>query len=747
MIADAQSGAGLKRLAGLPGGGAHPASFERIDLAVEGMSCAACVRTVESSLNRLDGVHASVNLATETAAVLFEPEFVDSDQLLGAVRDAGYAAQVSEHPWSRSERIDPGSRLRSRLNVALALAGPMSLPTLVPRLRSRGWQWAYLAAAAPVVLWAGRPFHQRALSGLRHRAMTMDTLVSLGSLLGLGAGGAGVLSGKPRAYRHLEVAVGVTVSMLSGRVLEADARGAAGEAIRALLQAGPREASLLDDDGGEQLVAVDELVVGDRFLVRPGEAVPTDGVVADGNSAVDQSLVTGESLPVDVAPGDAVIGGAVNAGGPIVVTATRVGSDTALARIAQLVADAQLGKAPVQQLADRIASVFVPAVIAMSAGTLAVHLKRGESFDDSLQAAMAVLVVACPCALGLATPAALMVGVGRGAELGIFIRSPAVLESAHGVDVILLDKTGTLTTGAMGLVDVVADGLDRDEALRLAGAVEDRSEHPIGRAIAAAARDRFPRLPPAEGFRATTGFGVEATVDGDAVLVGRLALLETRGVAVPQTLRDAIERAEDDGNIAVLVGLSGQAVALLVVSDEIRPTSAVAVARLRQLGLHPILITGDQERTARAVARAVGIDEVIAEVLPEDKAAVVRRLQDEGHKVAVAGDGINDTPALARADLGLAVGSGTDVAIEASDLTLASADLIAAADAVRLARATFSTIRANLRWAAAYNLIALPAAAAGRLNPVLASASMATSSLVVIANSLRLRQFKTSRDD
>ena len=719
------------------------AEFDRLDLPVSGMSCSGCVRAVERSLNRLDGVHASVNLATETAAVLYDATAIAPADLVGAVRSAGYGAEVPDRQAGAHHRPDDAAALRRRLNVAGSLATAFTVSGYVPRLRTRRWEQAYLATAVPIVLWGGAPFHVRAAKSLRRGTSTMDTLVSAGSLIGLATGVVGTLRGTPRAYRYLDVATGVVVSMLSGRMLEAQARGEAGGAIRALLQAGPREASRLDEQGAEERVPADQLKVGDRFLVRPGEAVATDGVVDEGSSAVDQSLLTGESVPVEVGPGDAVAGGAVNAGGPLVIRATQVGADTSLARIARLVADAQLGKAPVQRVADRIASVFVPAVMVLAAGTLGVRLRRGVPAGEALEPALSVLVVACPCALGLATPAALMVGVGRGAQLGIFIRSPDVLESAHAVDVILLDKTGTVTTGAMGLVDITADGATADEALGVAAAVEDASEHPIARAIAAAGKERLGELPPVTGFRAATGFGVEGVVEGREVRVGRPAFHD---VEVPAALQEAIARAEDAGRIAVVAAWDGRARAVLEIADEVRPTSAEAVSLLRGLGLRPILLTGDQERTARAVANAVGIDEVIAGALPGEKAAVVARLQAEGHKVAVAGDGINDAPALAAADLGLAVGSGTDAAIQASDLTLASADLRAAADAIRLARATFTAIRGNLRWAAAYNLVALPVAASGRLKPVMASMSMTASSLFVVLNSLRLRKFEAQRD-
>jgi Cu+-exporting ATPase len=721
----------------LPDAGA----LQRLDLSVTGMSCSACVRAVEGSLNRLEGVQARVNLATETAAVFFDPVAVLPSDLLVAVEQAGYDARLPEDS-SRVGSTEPdASNLSRRLNVAVALTAPFTLAGLRSGARTRRGQWAYWAATVPVVAWAGRPFHVRALRSLRAGSTTMDTLVSAGSLLSFGAGSAAVLRGRPDAHRHFDVATGVTVSMLGGRLLEADARREAGAAIRALLDTRPRQARRLDGGGNEELIPVDLLEVGDRFRVRPGEAVATDGVIELGASALDQSLLTGENVPVEVAPGDEVVGGAVNAGGPLLVRAIRVGPETALARIGQLVADAQLQQAPVQRLADRIASVFVPGVITIAAATFAFHRHRGRSPSEALEAALAVLTVACPCALGLATPAALMVGVGRGAEVGIFIRSPEVLESAHAIDIVLLDKTGTVTRGAMELLEVVTDGTDQDGALRLAGAIETGSEHPIGRAVSAAALRRLASLPEATGLEVATGFGVAGTVDGRSVSVGRSDWLAGRGIELPSWSTDAAEDAERRGGIAVFAAWDGGVRAVLILADEVRPTSAEAVARLRALGLEAVMVTGDREGTARAVADAVGIDRVIAGASPEQKAEEVRRLQAQGRFVAFVGDGINDAPALAAADVGLSVGTGTDVAIKASDLTLASADLLAAADAIRLSRRTFATIRTNLRWAAAYNAIALPVAASGRLHTRVASISMTASSLMVVLNSLRLRNF------
>jgi Cu+-exporting ATPase len=709
----------------------------RLELPIGGMTCASCAARVERSLIEVEGVvDASVNSATERAAVVYDPARVDRGRLVEAVEGAGYDVG----PGAAAD--DAAGPLRRRLAVSALLSLPVLLLSMIPALRFDGWELAALALAAPVVFWGGWPFHRAALAGLRHGAATMDTLISLGTLAAYGWSLAAVLAPGAGEDLYLEVAAVVTTFLLAGRFLEARAKRRAGAALAALLELGAKEASLLDERGVERRVPVAALRVGDRFLVRPGERIATDGVVVAGASAVDASLLTGESLPVEVGPGDAVTGATVNAGGRLEVRATRVGADTALSRIARLVTEAQSGKAPVQRLADRVSAVFVPAVIALALATLGAWLAAGGGAASAFEAAVAVLIIACPCALGLATPTALLVGTGRGAQLGIIIRGPEVLESTRRADTIVLDKTGTVTTGEMALVDVaLAEGVDRREALRLAGALEDASEHPIARAIASAARGEVGDLPVPEGFANREGLGVEGVVDGRAVAVGRQALLAGRGVALGARLAAAGERARAAGRTAVVVAWDGEARALLAVADSVRPTSAEAVGRLRGLGLHPVLLTGDNAATARSVAAAVGIDEVVAEVLPSEKAAVVRRLQGEGRVVAVVGDGVNDAPALAQADLGLAIGTGADAAIEASDLTLVSGDLRAAADAIRLSRRTLRTIRGNLFWAFAYNVAALPLAALGYLDPLVAGAAMALSSLFVVGNSLRLRRF------
>ncbi|MGE0067268.1 MAG: heavy metal translocating P-type ATPase [Solirubrobacterales bacterium] len=734
------------------------------------MTCASCANRVERRLNELDGVEASVNYATEVAAVSFDPAVVEPDQLVEAVAATGYAASLpaSEEPDATpAEEVDePASlRLRLRLIASAALSLPVLLLSMIPALQFDNWQWLALQLATPVVLWGAWPFHRAAWANLRHGAATMDTLVSLGvlaawgwSLYALFIGDAG-MTGMKMSFQlmpdggggdseiYLETAAVVTTFILAGRYFEARAKRRAGAALRALLELGAKEVSVLDGEGHERRVPIGELTVGDRFLVRPGEKVATDGVVVEGRSAIDQALLTGESIPVEKGPGDEVAGATVNAGGRLLVRATRVGDDTALAQIARLVTEAQNGKAPVQRLADRISGVFVPFVIALSVATLGFWLGAGEGASFAFTAAVAVLIIACPCALGLATPTALLVGTGRGAQLGLLIKGPEVLESTRRVDTIVLDKTGTVTSGQMSLADVVPVGADaRREILRLAGAVEDASEHPIGRAIAAAARAEGIELPAVEGFVNREGLGVEGVVDGHGVQVGRASLLAEWSLEVPGELDGARRAAEARGASAVLVAWDGAVRAVLVVADTVKPSSAEAVAALRGLGIRPLLLTGDNEASARAVAAAVGIEDVIAEVLPAEKAEVIRGLQAEGHVVAMVGDGVNDAPSLALADLGLAIGTGTDVAIEASDLTLVSGDLRGAADAIRLSRATLRTIKQNLGWAFGYNVAALPLAAAGLLNPVIAGAAMALSSVSVVANSLRLRRFRQDRE-
>ena len=736
---------------------------EQVDLQIEGMTCSSCAARIEKRLNKLDGVTATVNFATEQAHVE-RPADVTTEQLVAAVEAVGYAAAPVSTATSRTEEteveVDPVRPLRDRVLISTLLTAPVLALAMIPALQFDNWQWLSLTLAAPVVVWGAMPFHRAAWANLRHGAATMDTLISVGVLAAFGwslyalflgeAGDPGmrmafdltIERGSGAHEIYLEVASAVTVFILAGRYFEARAKRRSGAALRALLELGAKDVAVLRD-GEEVRIAVDDLAVGDRFVVRPGEKVATDGVVEEGTSAIDASLLTGESVPVEVGPGENVTGATVNAGGRLVVRATRVGSDTALAQIAKLVTDAQTGKARVQRLADRVSAVFVPIVIALAVATLGFWLGAGEPAEVAFTAAVAVLIIACPCALGLATPTALLVGTGRGAQLGILIKGPEVLESTRQVDTIVLDKTGTVTTGTMALIEVAStSGTSEDEVLRLVGALEDASEHPIGQAIANAARSRLGALPAVEEFASSRGLGVQGVVDGHAVVAGRPRFLADWSLTLSPELDGARERAEAAGRTAVLAGWDGEARAVLAVADTVKPTSAEAVRELRALGLRPVLLTGDNERTAQAVAAEVEIDEVMAEVLPEDKVDVVRRLQDEGRVVAMVGDGVNDAAALAQADLGLAMGTGTDAAIEASDLTLVRGDLRVAADAIRLSRRTLTTIKGNLFWAFAYNVAALPLAAAGLLNPLIAGAAMAFSSVFVVSNSLRLRRFQ-----
>ena len=775
-------------------------ALAHLDLSVTGMTCAACAARIEKKLNRLDGVTATVNYATEKATVTFDPAVVDPSSLVETVESIGYGASLPASPQTTAASADPDvltpaemasaarlADLRQRLVVSAVLGAPVLVLSMVPALQFEYWQWLAFTLTAPIAVWGGRPFHRAAWMNLRHGATTMDTLVSLGVIaaftwstwaLFLGGAGvpgmtmdmslwpgsdstdvhsgmAGMETGTEHAEIYLEVAATLVTFLLAGRYFEARARGRAGSALRALLQLGAKDAAVLRN-GMETRVAIADVVVGDTFVVRPGEKIATDGVVLDGVSAVDVSMLTGESVPVEVGVDAEVTGGTTNVGGRLVVRATRVGADTVLASMARLVEEAQSGKAPVQRLADRVSAVFVPIVIVLSLATLAAWIVVTGDVTDAFTAAVAVLIVACPCALGLATPTALLVGTGRGAQLGIVIKGPEILEATRQVDTVVLDKTGTITTGRMSLVGVVrrADTvLSDDDVLTLVAAVEDGSEHPVGRAIVAGARTRGLVLPAATDFVNHAGRGVAATVSGRRVVVGRPSLLAeiladgtSTDDVLPPDLATARSAAEAAGQTVVAAAWDGQVQALVAVADTPKSTSADAITRLVGLGLRPVLLTGDNAVTARAVAAEVGIpaDDVVAEVLPADKVAVVRDLQAAGAVVAMVGDGVNDAAALAQADLGVAMGTGTDAAIEASDLTIVSGDLRSAADAIRLSRRTLATIKGNLFWAFAYNVAALPLAALGLLNPVIAGLAMALSSVFVVTNSLRLRRFRSS---
>ncbi|WP_411086755.1 heavy metal translocating P-type ATPase [Streptomyces sp. 061-3] len=792
---------------------APTAASSEAELAIGGMTCASCAARIEKKLNRMDGVTATVNYATEKARVEFGAG-TRLDDVIATVEKTGYTAQplqrpaptppVSPVPPPATERTAPAddtnptekavseaagtedavdatpparrtdtadavdtgaadalAALRQRLVVSAVLAAPVVLLAMVPAFQFDNWQWLSLTFAAPVVVWGGLPFHRASWTNLRHGAATMDTLVSIGTLAAFGwslwalffgdAGMAGMRHGfdftvsraEGSSTIYLEVAAGVITFILLGRYLEAKSKRKAGSALRALMHLGAKDVSVLRG-GTEVRIPVDRLTVGDRFVVRPGEKIATDGAVTEGASAVDASMLTGESVPVDVNVGDAVTGATVNVSGRLVVRATRVGADTQLARMARLVEDAQSGKAEVQRLADRISAVFVPVVLLIALVTLVAWLLLTDDVTASFTAAVAVLIIACPCALGLATPTALMVGTGRGAQLGILIKGPEVLETTRRIDTIVLDKTGTVTTGRMTLLDVhvAADTTDEAQLLRLAGALEHASEHPIAQAVAAGARERTgAALPAVQDFANVPGLGVRGTVDGHQVLVGRPKLLTDAGIGVPEALSAALTDAAARGRTAIAVAWDGEARGALGVADAIKDSSAAAVADLRALGLRPVLLTGDNRAVADTVARTVSIDEVYAEVLPEDKVNVIERLQAEGRSVAMVGDGVNDAAALATADLGLAMGTGTDAAIEASDLTLVRGDLKVAADAIRLSRRTLATIKGNLFWAFGYNVLALPLAAFGLLNPMIAGAAMAFSSVFVVTNSLRLRSF------
>ncbi|MGC5172060.1 heavy metal translocating P-type ATPase [Microbacterium sp. DT81.1] len=733
-----------------------------VELEITGMTCASCATRIERKLNRLPGVEATVNYATEKARV--QATDVDPADLIAAVQSAGYQATLPAPPvqdTSDTEAKLPGDTelvsLRRRLLISTTLAVPVAVLSMIPALQFTYWQWLALTLTAPVAVWGAWPFHRAAAVNARHGAATMDTLISLGviaafgwSLYALFFGGAGMagmtmtftLVGAPQAGGHevyLEVAALVTVFILAGRYAEARAKKSSSEALRALLELGAKNATKLVN-GIEQTVPVSALAVGDLVLVRPGEKIPSDGLVTDGSSAIDASMLTGESIPVEVTSGSRVVGATVNVGGRLTVEITRVGADTELARMRRLMDEAQTGKAQVQRLADRVSAIFVPVVIVLAILAFAGWLLVGGSVELAFTAAVATLIIACPCALGLATPTALLVGTGRGSQLGILIRGPQVLEQTRKVDTIVLDKTGTVTTGHMATTEISpAPGVTRDQLLRAAAAVEGGSEHPVARAIVAAA----PTVPLAETFASHAGFGVQGVVEGSLVVAGRPSWVQEQwGIRPPADAQQHAETLAAAGATVVMVAQDGDYLGAIAVADTVKPTSAEAIRRFRALGLRPVLLTGDNAGSAAHIASTIGIEEVHAGVTPAGKLEIIRRLQGEGRVVAMVGDGVNDAAALAAADLGLAMGGGTDAAIAASDITVVSGDLLVVADAIRLARRTLGTIKGNLFWAFAYNVAAIPIAMLGLLNPLVAGAAMAFSSVFVVTNSLRLRRFQ-----